>query len=259
MLSTVRHAGEVLDLFTAERPEWGVTAAARQLAIPKSRAHDLLASLTAIGLLEHVPHGCYRLGWRNLALAAAQLRTSPLRSEAEPVMREVAEDYTAAVLLFVWDRGWLLCVGRQDPTRTTHVSLPSVGARFRGNGSAAAKVLLAHRPSHEIAALAGADASDGNGSRSRETVEADLQRVRRRGYAAGHDGRSSTPAVAAPIRDPRENVIAALSIANPKLQPDVDLPLYSDAIASAAGRISRALCEPRSASSPDLPQPIVGA
>jgi IclR family KDG regulon transcriptional repressor len=242
MLSTLRHASEVLDLFTAERPQWGVTDTARELGISKSRAHDLLASLAAIGLLEHVPHGCYHLGWRSLALAATQLRTSRLRTRAEPVMREMAEAHLAATLLSVWDRGWLLCVGRQDSTEALHRNLPAVGARFRANGSAAAKVLLAYRPSHEIAASANGSRTDGDGFRIWQSLEADLQRVRRRGYAGGREvGPRGAPAVAAPIRDARDNVVAALSIAASKPQSDLSL---SDVVLSAARKISQALSEP---------------
>jgi IclR family transcriptional regulator, KDG regulon repressor len=245
VLSTVRHAGEVLALFTADRPEWGVTAAARELGIPKSRAHDLLASLTAIGLLEHLPHGRYRLGWRSLALASTQLRTSPLRWQAEPVRREVAEIYTAAVTLFVWDGDAVLCVGRHRSTKASQRNLPSIGARYRANGSAAAKVLLANRPMHEGTALANPPTA--SRTRSREFVQADLLRVRRRGYAAGYEvGASKMHAFAAPIRDFCDNVIAALSIAGLVIQSHADVALYGDVIVSAAGRISDGLCELRS-------------
>jgi len=242
MLSTLRHASEVLDLFTAERPEWGVTATGRELGISKSRAHDLLASLAAIGLLEHVPHGRYHLGWRSLALAATQFRTSPLRTRAGPVMREMAEAHAAAMLLFVWDRGWVLCVGRHDSTEALHRNLPSVGARFPANGSAASKVLLAYRPSQEVAALPDAWPANGDGSRGRESVAAELHRVRRRGYAGGREGGpAGAPAVAAPIRDARHNVVAALGIAGSQLRCEEELSFYSDLVVTAAQRISQAL------------------
>jgi DNA-binding IclR family transcriptional regulator len=252
MLSTVGHAGDVLDLFTAEQPEWGVTTAARRLGIPKSQAHDLLASLTAIGLLEHVPHGRYRLGWRSLALASTQMRTNPLRLKAGPIMRQVAEHLSATVLLFVWDRGWLVCVDRQDPARPLHISLPPVGARFRANGSAAGRVLLAHRPPKEIGAVVRAQAGSTNASDGAQSVEAGIERTRKRGYAAGRDGGSSgAPVVAAPIRDARDDVVAALSIAAPGLKSQADMASCVDVVIGAAGRISRALCDAQVASLAD--------
>jgi IclR family KDG regulon transcriptional repressor len=36
MLRTIKKATQVLDLFSLERPEWGVSEAARALKLPKS-------------------------------------------------------------------------------------------------------------------------------------------------------------------------------------------------------------------------------
>src|SRR6266851_9268892 len=55
LLGSVLHAGAALDLFTTEQHEWGTTEIAEALALPKSSAHALLASLTEIGLLERTP------------------------------------------------------------------------------------------------------------------------------------------------------------------------------------------------------------
>jgi DNA-binding IclR family transcriptional regulator len=243
MLSTVGHAGAVLDLFTIDQPEWGVTAAARRLGIPKSGAHDLLASLTAIGLLEHVPQGCYRLGWRSVSLAGAQMRTSPLKLQAAPVMREVARTHAATAALFVWDRGWVLCVDRQAPAQPARADVPAVGVRSRANGSAAAKVLLAHRPMSEIRTMIGGqDACDGHGLPTTQLVEEELQRIRTCGFATGREpGPDRPPMVAAPVRDARDSIVAALSIGSAGPRSDARVAADVDAAVAAAARISRAL------------------
>src|SRR4051812_50136167 len=90
MLRTVMRAGAVLDLFTDEEPEWGVTATAARLGIANSMAHDLLVSLASIGLLQRVGHGRYRLGWRTGSLASVLLRTSDLKAQAAPVGQRLA-------------------------------------------------------------------------------------------------------------------------------------------------------------------------
>ena len=99
MLSTLGHASEVLDLFTTERPQWGVTATARELVISKSRAYDLLASLGAIGLLERVPRGRCRLGWRALALGGRRaLRGADPQRARRPRRRAAASPTRGFVL-----------------------------------------------------------------------------------------------------------------------------------------------------------------
>ena len=96
MLGTLARAGAVLDLFTTDEPEWGVTATAQRLGIGKSLAHDVLASLAGIGLLQRVGHGRYRLGWRTVTLASVLLRTSELKVHARAVVA-AASRITAAI------------------------------------------------------------------------------------------------------------------------------------------------------------------
>jgi len=68
MLGSVAKAGRVLDLFTADAPEWGVSEVAGALGIAKSSAHALLTTLDGIGLVRRSVEGRYRLGWRILEL-----------------------------------------------------------------------------------------------------------------------------------------------------------------------------------------------
>jgi DNA-binding IclR family transcriptional regulator len=111
MLGTVARAGKALDLFTPERPTWGATAVSNELSIAKSQAHELLTSLTAIGLLRRVPGGQYRLGWRTLALGRDGL-TGQFPSEALRVMRAFAARYHETVHLVALDRDRLAIVAR---------------------------------------------------------------------------------------------------------------------------------------------------
>jgi IclR family transcriptional regulator, KDG regulon repressor len=124
MLGTLKRAGTVLDLFTAEQPEWGVTATAVRLGIGKSLAHDVLVSLTAIGLLQRVGHGRYRLGWRTVSLASVLLRTSELKASARPVLRDLAEREGGPVGLMAWDRKRIICIERHRGARLTDVPGP---------------------------------------------------------------------------------------------------------------------------------------
>jgi DNA-binding IclR family transcriptional regulator len=49
----------VLNLFTAETPEWGVTEVATTLALPTSTTFDIVASLVEIGLLQQTSDDRY--------------------------------------------------------------------------------------------------------------------------------------------------------------------------------------------------------
>lgn len=74
LLNTISRAGNVLALFTAEHPEWGVRETATELGMPRSNAHMLMSSLTDIGLFARTSDLRYRLGWRLLTLSGCLLR-----------------------------------------------------------------------------------------------------------------------------------------------------------------------------------------
>jgi DNA-binding IclR family transcriptional regulator len=244
MLGTLKRAGTVLDLFTAEEPEWGVTATALRLGIGKSLAHDVLVSLTAIGLLQRVGHGRYRLGWRTVSLASVLLRTSELKASARPVLRDLAERERGPVGLLAWDRELIICIDRHQCARPANVRGPLAGsARLPGmsgpvDGCAAAQVLLAGRSSDQIRAL-WVDGFVESGHASIDELERDLQRVRQEGWAC--DDVSETVAsrgVAAPVRDPDGAVVAAVSL---DLAARRDANLHARAVVGAASRISAAM------------------
>jgi DNA-binding IclR family transcriptional regulator len=241
MLGTVARAGAVLDLFTTEEPEWGVTATAQRLGIGKSLAHDVLASLAGIGLLQRVGHGRYRLGWRTVTLASVLLRTSQLKMHARPVVRDLAERQGLTVSLAAWDCGRIIYIDRSYSARRTNGCGPVAGTATPLDGSAAAKVLLASRPLDEIKTLWG-DGLVHTRHASVDELEVDLEVVRRHGWAHNDSqGTEGADAVAAPVRDAEGQVAAAISLdlADPFSRAKIDL--HARAVVAAASRITAAI------------------
>ena len=241
MLGTLARAGAVLDLFTTEEPEWGVTATAQRLGIGKSLAHDVLASLAGIGLLQRVGHGRYRLGWRTVTLASVLLRTSELKTHARPVVRDLAERQGLTVSLAAWDCGRIIYIDRRYSPRHTSGCGPVAGTAAPLDGSAAAQVLLASRPNCEIKTL-WCDGLVHTRHTSVDELELDLEVVRRHGWAHNDaDDTQSRSAVAAPVRDAEGKVAAAISLdlVDPFSTANVDL--HARAVVAAASRISAAI------------------
>jgi IclR family transcriptional regulator, KDG regulon repressor len=231
MLNTVMRAGAVLDLFTPEEPEWGVSATAGRLGIANSTAHDVLVSLAGIGLLQRVGHGRYRLGWRTLSLASVLLRTSDLKLKAAPILQRLAEHQRAGVRLVAWDRGDVVCIDRRRPQ-----SRPSARAEVdRGAGT---RVLLANRP-HDEVDLLWEQSAIGADHLSLDELRAELEQIRAQGWAA--DRRCG--AVAAPVRDARSAVVAALELELPDAGEPSDPRFHLRAVVAAASRISASLCD----------------
>jgi DNA-binding IclR family transcriptional regulator len=245
VIRSVKKAMELLDLFTEERPEWGVTELAQALGLPKATVHGLLCSLVEGGVLHRLPSGRYRLGWRIPLLNRVLMKSVPLRLEARPRMARLAELYGETVHLAVLERGRVLYLEKQQGNRAIQVNITGVGAYLYAHASALGKVLLSGLSEKEVIAVVrthGLPALTPNTITTLEELLSELRGVRERGYA--YDLEEYLPdlcCVAAPIRDHTGEVIAALSFSVPKYRFLEMKQAYRNVIVEAAKEISEAL------------------
>jgi DNA-binding IclR family transcriptional regulator len=245
MLLTVKKIGPVLDLFTVERPEWGVTEVAERLGTAKSSAHALLVSLADVGLLACTSQSRYRLGWRFLDLGETLKASLDLRGSALPLMRALVTRHRETVQLAVLDRGRVLFVERLEGTHPVRFAGAPVGARWPAHATASGKVLLAPRPRGEVERIACTEGLEALTARTHTALEpllAELEDVRASGLAV--DIEESVPGVssiAAPVHLERGVTVAALSVAVPTSRYGAYGEVLSRAVAETAAALSRSL------------------
>jgi DNA-binding IclR family transcriptional regulator len=245
MLGTITKAGRVLELFTVDAPEWGVTEAAAALGMPKSGAHEVLATLAEIGLLQRTGQGRYRLGWRIVSLNRTLVETAAFRDGAHRRMQRLADRFDKTLHLAVLDGADVVYVDKLDAPRGDRITESGVGLRMAPHCSAVGKVLLAwsgERRIQTVADLNGLDRRTPRTITSLHDLRADLRRVRERGFAL--DLQEAVPnlcCVAAPIRDAHGSVQAAMSISVPLRQFRQNPDRYRQIIESAAAEVSRDL------------------
>jgi DNA-binding IclR family transcriptional regulator len=252
MLGTLARAGAVLDLFSLDEPEWGVTAVAQRLGVSKSLAHDVLSSLAAIGLLQRVGHGRYRLGWRTVTLATVLLRTSELKAHARPVVRDLVERQGLTVSLTAWDRVRVIYIDRHARGRPVGGSSPMAGTAVPLDGRAVVKVLLASRPESEVQSLwdQGLVLTP---HASVDALHADLAKVREHGWALDDaDHAAAHAVVAAPVRDADGEVAAAISVDFARPFSTSTVAVHARVVTHAASRISAAIRHPRACAVPSV-------
>ena len=242
MLGSIGKAGRVLDLFTPQRPEWGVKETALALGIPRSSAHDLLSTLVVTGLLRRCAGNRYRLGWKVLDLGRTVLVADEVRRHAHPVMTRLAAGLLATTHLAVLDAGEVVYVDKVAGRGAFAVPLSAVGKRLPPHCSAVGKVLLAHRPRAEAAemlALGGMEAFTARTSTSVDASLAALDGVRARGWAEDHgEAVDGLRCVAAPVREAGE-VVAALSVCFAASAPAADR--LAAAARAGAAEVTRTL------------------
>ncbi|MDO8187732.1 IclR family transcriptional regulator [Conexibacter sp. JD483] len=248
MLNTVARVGKVLKLFTTERPEWGVTEVATALSLPKSNAHDMLASLAGIGLLERLPAGRYRLGWRLLAMSRNLVETDGFQRQAETVTQLMARRLGHISSVATWDGRRLVCVAANGRLAGVDGPERAPGVRLPGHSTALGKMLLAHRAWEEVEERATVDGLPAFTEATVATVgdlRAQLDGALRDGVAFDYEeNQRGVCCVAAPVRDASARVVAALSVSMPPAVLRRAEPQYARAVAVAAHRLSAMLAAP---------------
>lgn len=238
MLQTVQKIGPVLDLFSVERPEWGVSEVAASIGVPRSSAHALLSSLVETGLLQCRTRGRYRLGWRIVELHETLRASVDLRAVAAPVLAQLSGSLGETVHLGTLERGQVLYLDKIVGNHQVNVTGARVGAHLDAHCSALGKTLLAYREVAEVRQVL--EARPPRRLTEHTIVDPaalldELRLVR----AAGH-GMDNSEAVydvccmAAPIRDDLGSVVAGISVTVPAGRFQRRRTELRDAVVSAA-------------------------
>lgn len=247
MLLTIDCAGQVLALFTKDHPERGVTEVALALGVSKSKAHALLASLAAVGLLRRTQHGRYRVGWRVLSLNRVLAETTDFHRYSRPVLQKLGEHCGEMVHLGVLDDGQVMYVDRIKGGHAVQIDASALGNRLWAHCSGVGKVLLAHLPPEtldEVVERHGLPALTRRTITDRSALDEELAEVRRRGFALDRgEVIEDVSCVAAPIVAPGPTVVAAVSLAAPTYRFNARREVYCQAIVRAGMYVSKRLAK----------------
>lgn len=242
-LPSMEKVMRVLDLFSRENPEWGVSEAARALGFPKSTTSLIMSNLAKRRFLRRVGKRRYRLGWHLFELSQILLDTTEFRTEARGVMEELSSTWKETTQLAVLDGIQVVYIEKVQPTPAVRTDLSYVGVRLPTHCSALGKVLLASREWEEIASALedqGLPTLTPNTITDLDQLRDELREVQKQGYA--YDEEESMVGlccVAAPIYGCEGEVVAAISLSVPAYRFELGERKYRRAILEAAHRISR--------------------
>ncbi|HEV2582021.1 MAG TPA: IclR family transcriptional regulator, partial [Ktedonobacteraceae bacterium] len=185
MLQTVQKAAEVLDLFSVEHPEWGVSELSKKLSFPKSSTSELVSTLVEQGLLRRTNSGRYKLGWRIVALSQILLSTTDFRTEARLIMESLIARFGETVHLAALESGQVIYIDKLQGTRAVQVSVTGVGHRLPAHCSGVGKAILADYPWEDVIQILntrGMPPLTPNTITSPETFKQELEQVAAQGY-----------------------------------------------------------------------------
>jgi len=242
---------EILGLFSPESPTISFSEVVERLRLTKSTAFRALATLETMGYVERVPGSRrYRPGLKALELGFTALNSLEVRQVARPYLERLAQETDETASLGVLDELRVIYVDRVRDRAIVGVML-GVGDHVAAHCTALGKVLLAALPPEERArrlAQAELAAFTPDTITDAPALLAELAAVSRAGYAVD-DGELAVGlrAVAAPVRNATQQVVAAINVSGPAMTIsrarliDEITPL----VVGSAGQISRALGSPR--------------
>jgi IclR family acetate operon transcriptional repressor len=246
-LQVLERTFAILDLFTAERPEWTMTEIASACALPVPTAHRILAALQRRGFVAREDlTKRFRLGAAAVELGERARLVVDLRRIALPVLRRLARDTDETALLTVVgeDRSSSLCLERVESSQPLRLSVEP-GRRLPLHAGASQKALLAFMRADEIERvvtrplerLCRATITDA------EALVGNLDEIRERGWAISFEETNvGVWGVAVPVLDRRGEIAASLGLAGPSAR--LSQPEVSDHVTrlqSAAAEIERLL------------------
>lgn len=222
--------------------ELGAAELAEEVDEPVSSTYRLLASLTALRVVEPgLGRGRHRLGVEVLRIGEAVEERLDVRELAVPELKALlaATDATSFLCVRVQERA--VCVERFEGRAVRSLAL-TLGQSLPLHRGAAPRSILAFLPPGERGAQIARLSAAGEIAVDIEELKEELRVVRDRGYAISDgDVTAGIAAVGAPIFDHRGELRAALSISGLRAQildPRLDASVL---VMAAAERVSAAL------------------
>lgn len=217
MFSSLHRALTVLEAFSLETPELGITEVSEAVGLPKSTVHRILSALEQRAYVrKNRRTGKYRLGTKLWELGTIVVNTLNLRDTARPYLEELARLTGETINLTVLDDADSLYI---DEIQSAH-SLRAhsyVGVRPPVHCVATGKAMLAHSPAAlERRLELGLTRFTDETLVERAELERELKTVRELGYAVNlEEWRPGVRAAAAPVWDHTNHVVAALGVSGP--------------------------------------------
>lgn len=245
LIQSVDRALAILESFSVERPELGVSELSRSLGLNKSTAFGLLSTLEHRGYVEQNPEtGKYRLGLRVLDLGTIKLSGLDLARVAKPVLRALVDRLRETVHLAIYDRGEVVYIDKIEGDNALQIS-SFVGKRNPSYCTGVGKCLLAFQPAEELERVIAL----GLPARTPETItepgrlRAALERVRAEGHATDDEEiELGLACVAAPVRNRFGEVCAAVSVSVPTIRASEERRReFTAAVEEAARAVSEGL------------------
>lgn len=194
----------------------GVSQVARKLGLGKSSCHRLLVTLESKGFVRQNPEtGKYLLGAKTIILAGKYLDSLQVYEICRPVLQTLAEQTGETAHVAVLDGDKALFISKVD-SKNPFRMISYIGWRAPLHCTALGKVLLAFAGNQDLVNSIPLEPMTPKTIVDRRRLTQELESIRRRGWSMDdEESQLGLRCYAAPIRNHRGEVIAAVSVSGP--------------------------------------------
>ena len=210
---------QILELFSLEKPEWGVTEISKALNIYKSNVHNVLTTLAEKGfVIKDSKTDKYKLGIKFFELGSIVIKNMDLRKIAHPYMEKLLKEFNETVHLGILVEGEILSIEQEESGQSLSPRI-FIGKRAPLYCTGIGKAIMAYLPKDKFAftikEIGLTRYTEGTIS-NEEELEKELEKIREQGYAVDNmEHEEGVRCVAGPIRDYTGKVSASLSVSGP--------------------------------------------
>jgi IclR family KDG regulon transcriptional repressor len=220
--TTIDVALNLLELFSAEKIELGISEMARLLGKRASTIHRTVTVLKNRGYIEQeLERGKYRLGLKAFELGCVYQNQSNVMKEAMQILERLSRETAETANLAVLDQGLkeIAYIAKIDSSQVLKTDI-RIGTKLHAHCTALGKVLLASLDPHLVRKLfpphRKLPAYTPHSITGTDELHRQLAEVRAAGFALDREEfRKEVVCVAMPLRDRGGRVVAAISVTAP--------------------------------------------
>lgn len=234
----------ILEQFTRENHEWGVTELSKNLGWSKSVVHRILSTLLDWEYLrQNKENNKYLLGYKLIEIGTIAQESFKLIDIAEEEMTSLARETKETVLIDIPNGDYSICLHKIESTESIKYTC-GIGSQVPIYAGAIGKALLAHLPEDEIDSIieSGLNQYTESTTDDRETLLEELEKIRREGVAITYgEWNRGALGIAAPIFNSRGEITASIGILGPEFRMKDRVIPYSRACIHAAKMVTSKL------------------
>jgi IclR family KDG regulon transcriptional repressor len=222
-VKSLSKALDVLECFSVEQPELGITEICSMLGLYKSNVHNIVATFEKHGYLTKNPlNSKYRLGLNILKLSNIISSTLHERDYIKPHIKQIANETDEIVYYAIMHHKEVLYLDYAC-TSGTIMETSKMGVMAPVHCTATGKAMLANLSDSDLNGIFTDDFQKFTEwtITNKDIMRIELEKTRQRGYSIDNmEHEYGIKGVGVPILDKRGHAVAAISVSGPSLRFD---------------------------------------